>query len=121
MPELLFRLRGVPVEEADDVRRLLDEHDIDFYETHAGGWGISMPAIWLPDGARLQEAKALIDAYQARRATSAQESYRQLAAEGRQATLLGNIARRPFRSLFLLLALLFVLYLSLAPFFRLAD
>ena len=49
MPELLFKLRNVPDDEAEEVRQLLNDHEINFYETRAGGWGISMPGIWLPD------------------------------------------------------------------------
>ena len=47
MALLLFRLRNVPDDEADEVRHLLNENSIEFYETSAGNWGISMPAIWL--------------------------------------------------------------------------
>jgi len=43
----LFKLKGVPEDEAEDIRNLLTNHYIDHYETPAGNWGISMPAIWL--------------------------------------------------------------------------
>ena len=39
MATLLFRLRHVPDDEADDVRALLEENGIDFYETTPGNWG----------------------------------------------------------------------------------
>ena len=35
MAVLFFNLRGVPQDEADDVRELLQQHDIGFYETDA--------------------------------------------------------------------------------------
>lgn len=37
--KILFRLSGVPDDEADDVRMLLTDNAIDFYETSAGNWG----------------------------------------------------------------------------------
>jgi hypothetical protein len=39
MAKILFRLNGVSDEEANDVRELLANHAIDFYETSAGNWG----------------------------------------------------------------------------------
>ena len=45
MSKLLFRLRNVPDDEADEVRELLTQHSIEFYETGAGNWGISMPRV----------------------------------------------------------------------------
>ncbi|HET6397150.1 MAG TPA: DUF6164 family protein, partial [Pseudoxanthomonas sp.] len=41
MPKLLFPLRNVPQEEAAEVRALLDEAGLDWYETRPGPFGIS--------------------------------------------------------------------------------
>lgn len=116
MPELLFRLRNVPDDEADEIRQLLGEHDIEFYETHAGGWGISMPGIWLPDDSRFDEARGLIDAYQAERARRSRAAYEQMQRDGTAPSLAGRIRSHPVRFLFLLAALLLVLYVTLRPF-----
>ena len=116
MAELLFKLRSVPDDEAEDIRQLLSEHEIDFYETHAGGWGVAMPGIWLHDDVRLDEAKRLIAAYQQERAIRARAAYNKLKEEGRQQTVADKIAEHPFQVLLLTLALLFVLYISLRPF-----
>ena len=78
MPALLFRLRGVPEDEADDVRELLNRNGIEFYETPAGRWGISIPAIWLHDETQLEPAKSLIDQYQSERACRVRAEYEQL-------------------------------------------
>mgnify|MGYP001106916295 CR=1 FL=1 len=67
MSRLLFRLRGVPQDEAEEVRELLDEHAIEFYETHAGNWGISLPGLWVRNDAQFPEARRLLDIYQAER------------------------------------------------------
>lgn len=116
MAELLFKLRSVPDDEAEDIRQLLSEHEIDFYETHAGGWGISMPGIWLHDDVRLDEAKALIAQYQAERAINARAAFEQLKEEGMHQTMGDKIVEHPFQFLILSLAVLFILYLSLSPF-----
>ena len=62
MAKLLFKLRGVPDDEADDVRQLLEENGMRVYETSAGTWGTGVPAIWLQEGvvneAAAQRARA---------------------------------------------------------------
>ncbi len=112
----LFKMRHVPDDEAAEIRQLLESHEIKFYETEAGGWGISAPAIWIHDESRLAEAQALIDAYQQERAQRARADYAQLKSEGRHPTLWGNIRRHPLQAVLLLLMAIFVLYVTLAPF-----
>ena len=121
MPVKLFKLRNVPDDEAEDVRQLLADHDIDFYETHAGGWGISMPAIWLQDGTQLAQATALIDAYQAERTVQARSEYEQLKQAGKHRTVMDMISENPVQFILLLLLTLFILYVSLAPFFQFGE
>jgi len=118
MAARLFNLRNVPDDEASEVRQLLEENHISFYETKVSGWGFSSPAIWLNDEAQLDNARALLDAYQKRRAASARAAYEQLKQEGNAPTLLGNMLRHPFVSIGLILAILFVLYVSLSPFIQ---
>jgi len=112
----LFTLRNVPEDEADEVRQLLTGNEIDFYETHAGGWGVSSPAIWLRDDSHLEQAKALIEAYQRERAATARTTYEQLRREGKHPTLMHNIRRHPLQFILLALMALFILYVSLSPF-----
>lgn len=68
MPHLLFNLRYVPEDEAEEVRELLQRHGIAFYETPPNRWGISAGGIWLPDGEDPARAHALLDGYQHERA-----------------------------------------------------
>ena len=75
MAYLLFSLRGVPEEEAFEIRDLLNHHDIDFYETNAGNWGFSMPAIWLRDELQLDQAQQLLQGYHRYRYQSQREAY----------------------------------------------
>jgi len=116
MSELLFKLRSVPDDEAEEVRQLLSDHHIDFYETNAGSWGISLPGIWLHDDHRLKEAASLIETYQQQRAMAARIAYEQLKKEGRHQTVIDKILEHPVRFLMLLMAVSFVLYVSLSPF-----
>lgn len=116
MSILLFKLNGVPDDEAADVRNLLSEHGIDYYETPEGRWGISLGGIWLMDDEQLPRARALIDAYQQKRSAQARQAYEQRRREGRGETALGRLAHQPLRSLAYLSAILLILYLSVRPF-----
>lgn len=118
MPILLFRLNRVPEDEADDVRELLSKHHIDYYETHAGRWGISVAGIWLKDDTQLETAQRLIDEYQRERTARARELHEARRRAGEHETLADRIRYRPFVSLLYLLAILAILYFTLVPFFR---
>jgi len=119
MAVLFFKLRNVPDDEAADVRQLLQDHSIEFYETTAGTWGISMPGIWLHDDSRIAEAKKLLDAYQKNRQIEARAAHEQALARGEKRTMLTLAAEAPLKVALLLAALLFVLYISIMPFMRL--
>ncbi len=116
MAVLLFKLNGVPEDEAEEVRALLAENAIDVYETEAGRWGISLAAIWLRDEDQLTRARTLIDDYQHERYLRAREEYERKREAGELDTLLGRAMRHPVRFLLYLAAILLVLYLSLMPF-----
>jgi len=112
----LFSLGRVPEDEAAEIRQLLTDNDIDFYETHAGGWGISQPAIWLYDDAKQERAQALLDDYQQQRQSSARAEYEELRQRGEHRTLPHRILEHPLQVFFLSLLILFILYVSLSPF-----
>ena len=112
----IMRLRGVPEDEADEVRELLTANKLEYYETPAGNWGVSMPAIWLKDHSRLDEAKRLLDDYQVERQTRARQAYRQLKEAGRQRSIFDTIITDPVRFFGYLLAAAVILYLSIKPF-----
>lgn len=112
----LVNLRNVPEDEADELRRLLAEHHVDFYETPGGNWGISIPALWLKDRDDLARARALVDAYQAERAAQARREYLELAARGEHRTLFDELRQRPGRFILYTAVIGLVLYLSTKPF-----
>jgi len=120
MSALLFKLRNVPDDEANDIRALLERHNIDIYETSAGNWGISMPAIWVQHDEELAKAKELVADYQQERAHSARQAYNEDRRQGRTPSLWQSLAKRPLASLGIIVFCLFVLYVMISPFIRLA-
>lgn len=117
MATLLFRLRNVPEDEANDVRDLLAEHDIAFYETTAGNWGISLPAIWLHHDEDYPRARQLLDEYQHERSIRVREQYLADKAAGRADTTLRILAREPLKVIAYLGLVLIILYISISIFY----
>ncbi len=115
MSLLLFSLRGVPDDEADEVRELLTEQAIDFYETPAGNWGVSMPALWLKDESELEKAHSLLNTYQQQRAIIQRELYLQTKPK----TLLQAFIARPSLYSVYFLAMGLVVYASIRLLFEL--
>ena len=119
MPEQLYVLRGVPEDEADEIRELLDQEGIDYYETPAGNWGISLPAIWLRDKSQLVKAKRLIEEYQKQRTIRVKYKYEQLKRTGKNKTLLDAVLEHPARFVIYLAVCATIIYFSIKPFFDL--
>lgn len=116
MPTRLFALNGVPDDEAEDVRALLSAAGINYYETPAGNWGISSPALWLNDDSQREQARSMIDAYQRERAIRVREEYAQLRREGRHRTLIDVIRENPLRFFVYLAVIVAIVYFSTKPF-----
>ncbi|WP_320823015.1 DUF6164 family protein [Reinekea sp.] len=87
MAKLAFRLNHVPIEEADLVRALLIEHQVDFYETSAGRWGISVAAIWVTTDDEFARARVLIEHFQAEHSRTMRDRYAEDVGAGRVPTL----------------------------------
>ena len=121
MAVLLFKLNGVPDDEAEDIRALLTANDIVYYETSAGNWGISVAGIWLPNKEQLTQASRLIDDYEQLRYQQARAEYEQRRADGRQRTLLDMIKESPLRFLTYLGVIAAILYFSIKPFMTLGS
>jgi len=105
MSKIIFRLRHVPEDEAAEVRALLERNNIEFFETFAGNWGISLPALWLKDESKHQAARELIDAYQEERRIRIRSDYEQSRMRGETLTLWQSFRENPVR---------FIVYTSLA-------
>ncbi len=117
----LFILRGVPEEEADEVRSLLAEHQLDYYETPGGSWGMSMPALWLKDESQLAQAQGLLEDYQAQRQKRAQAEYAEMKAQGKQRRVFQLFREHPLRYLIYIIFLAIIVYFSVSPFVNLGG
>ncbi len=117
MSKLLIKLRYAPDDEIEEIRSLLQEHRIDFYETQAGPWGISAPGIWLNDEREYDRAKALLDDYQKNRFREKRAEYERLRRAGQHRTFLQNLLEKPVQVVLYTLVAGLILYLSISPFF----
>lgn len=113
MSILFFNLRGVPNDEADDVRELLNAHDIAYFETSAGMWGISLPAIWLYDEDDLSMARELFDDYQQQRTIEQRAMYQTLKQQGMQPGFWLHNLKKPVRFIGFCITMAMVIYVSM--------
>ncbi|MFA6164773.1 MAG: DUF6164 family protein [Methylobacter sp.] len=113
MSILLFSLRGVPEDEADEIRELLIANELDYYETSAGNWSASMPAIWLKQNEDLDRARQLLNEYHQQRMMAQREKYQQLKKEGKNISIIHSIKNNPLRFISYVAAILFILYVSI--------
>lgn len=119
MPHHLMNLRHVPDDEADEIRALFAEHEVSYYETPPSFWGISMGGFWVHDATEAERARALLREYQARRQSRQRQVWQQSLREGRGASIWHQFLRKPVTVIAAVLALVFILGVSLAPFLRL--
>ena len=117
MSKLLFRLRHVPEDEASEVRDLLESHEIEYFETSAGLFGISFPAIWVRRDRQFETARRLIDEYQAERRNRVRSQHRLAREKGEAGTAFDRFRENPARFLGSLVLAVLVLYFSVRFFF----
>ena len=121
MAKLLFRLNGVSEEEADQVRELLEQHDVDFYETHAGRWGISLAAIWLRNDEEFEKVRQLILESQQQRQISLRAEFEEKLRNGEIPTWQQQIRQRPVDFIAVALGVGFIIALMLWPFLTIFE
>jgi hypothetical protein len=120
MPTLLFSLRQVPDDEADEVRALLREQAIDFYETPASKWGLGSGALWTRDAEAATRAKALLADYQRGRAERARSERAASLRDGTARTFLDVARQEPLRVFLVLLGVAFFVAVCALPWFALS-
>ena len=120
MPTLLLNLRHVPDDEADEVRALLAENHIDYYETPPNRWGVSMGGIWIRDGEQAQRARRLLNDYQRERARRARSDYEERRRAGTAETIVDRLRRDPVRTLLFTAIAVALFGLLVYPFFLIA-
>lgn len=117
MAQLIFALKDVPESEANAIRTRLDDHHINYYETSAGRWNISVAALWVVDDNDYLPARQLINDYQ----TELQQALAKQQEMGDEAplpTIWQTFSHRPFTVVFFLAAVAIVVGLSVIPFMR---
>lgn len=119
MASLVFRLRNVPEDEAQAIRSILDENNIEWYETTAGNWGIAMPGLWVSNQDDVEPARILINDYQKQRQNTLRSAYEDGLLTGETETFLQSVTNHPFKTLAIILFCLFILYVSVNPFLQL--
>lgn len=117
MPIQIFRLRGVPEDEADEIRALLENNNIEFYETPSDRWGVSMPAIWLKEATHFERAGSIIETYQSVRAEQARNRYEQSVRDGSQPTFFDLLINNPVRTFVFIASIVVVVLFITVPFF----
>lgn len=117
---MLFRLRNVPDDEAEEIRELLSKHNIEYYETPAGRWGISMEAIWIKDESLLEEAKHLIEEYHQQRYHKVRQEYQELKEQGMVESFWQRIINRPFQMISYIVIIVTIIYFVTMPFLKLS-
>jgi len=118
MSKLLFKLNQVPDDEATDIRQLLHDNEIDFYETDSGRWGLGFAAVWLEQGQAFDQAKALIDQYQQQRSQKLRDNLQSEKEQGKQISKFAAFRQTPIRSSALLIFAGLLAYFTVIPFFR---
>lgn len=117
MSKLLLNLYQVPDDEAAEVRALLEQHRIEFYETAPNRWGISHGGIWVTRDEDAAEAKRLMAEYQGERRQRARSDYAAARRDGTADTVWTLFRADPVRMLLMGLGIVIVLVLTALPFF----
>lgn len=121
MAKLLLNLRLATDDEAAEIRELLDQHQVDWYETQPGFWGISAGGIWLRDLERAAEVKQLLDGYQKARVTRVRAELDAARRAGVAPTFASEFRADPWRMSLKLVAVLLLIVLTVAvPFLLLS-
>jgi len=118
MSHLLFKLNGVPEDEADEVREILASAEIDFYETDSGRWGLGYAAIWTREESSVESAKQMIQQYQTERYQRVKSEHDSLELAGEKITRLEYFMQSPIKFAILLIFAGLLAYFTVIPFFK---
>lgn len=117
MSHLLFKLNSVPEEEANEVRQLLEDSEIDFYETDAGRWGLGYAAIWTRDATVVDRAKEDIQQYQLERYKRVKAEHDAQEQSGEKVSRLDFFLMSPVKFSLLVIFTILLAYFTVVPFF----
>lgn len=120
MAVLLMKLRLVPDDELAAIEALLEQQGLDYYATSAGTFGISLPALWLVDASRADEARALLEDFAEQRQSEARALQEALRESGRARTMLDIARESPLRFVLYLAMVAALIAVSIVPFLQLS-
>lgn len=115
MAKLLLNLRNVPDDELDEVRAMLDQKAIAYYETQPSRWGMSYGGVWLSNDDDLAEAKRLMADYQDKRQTRVRAEFAAARRDGSAQTFMDVVREQPLRVLLTVVAVVVLLGLVALP------
>lgn len=118
MAKLIFRLNHVPEPEADSVRELLENHQIDFYETDSGRWGVSVAAIWVSHDEDAITARKLINEFQVDHASTMRAQFEAEKKAGQVPSFWQLLRASPVMVITYCMLIAAVLLLSIVPIYR---
>ncbi|MBU2885925.1 hypothetical protein KO507_09145 [Gilvimarinus agarilyticus] len=118
MAHLLMKTAGATPEEVDGFVEALEQAGISCYVTQSGRWRIGVDALWLSDKADIERAHAVGAEYQARFAQQSRAQHRAMRARGEPVNFVAHAAQHPFKTMAGVLAIVFILGVSLLPFIR---
>jgi|SRR5699024_5088481 len=116
---LLLSFRYAPEDEIEQVRALLIEHHIDFYEVPPSFMGFNPGGIWLRNKAQQAEVRVLLNEYQQQRAEQARQHWEEQKHQGTHTTQWQLIKAHPFRFALTLIGISLLLGLMTIPFWYL--
>ena len=116
MAVLIFNLRHVPDDEAQDVRELLLDNNIGFYETSAGILSMSVPGLWVVNEEQVEEARHLIDEYQQSRQDRVRKDYELRKRQGSARTFMDMFKEAPVSYISYILAIILICYFMISLF-----
>lgn len=112
MAKILCRTANMPEDERMDLYELFQQHEIDFYETQAGFWGVGVAALWIRNKADYDSATQLFDDYQQQRSQNEEKSPSTSIVGG----LYRGFLQKPLLFLLTTMIVFGVLFISLYPF-----
>ncbi|MBU2864935.1 DUF2007 domain-containing protein [Reinekea forsetii] len=118
MAKIVFRLNHAPEPEADAVRALLSDHQIEFYETDSGRWGISVAAIWVNNDEDVFEARKLINEFQTAHTTAMRAEFEDEKKAGNIPSFWQLLRTSPVMVITYCALIAAVLLISIVPIYR---
>lgn len=119
MAARLLGLRDVPEDELQGIEAALEAAGIEHYQIPPGLFGLSPAALWIKNPADLEQARAVLEMFQAARARASREAWQAAREAGEVPTFWQALWLKPWHALGLLILVLGVLFALSLPMFGL--